>query len=68
MTDIRTLHTGRRTAFQKTLVTTDYIPTSPCTFECIATEEIVTEYHDDYGTSAPTDFLNDWWQYEHEYD
>ena len=72
MTDYRTPHTGRKTAFEKTtrvfIDVIERIDASDLFGVFIVTEEPICEYHNDGGTSAPTDYLTDWWEYEHEYD
>lgn len=72
MIDTRTPHVGRRTAFEKTATVfidiVEKIDESDLFSVFMVSEEPICEYHEGYGTSAPSDFLNDWWEYEHEYD
>ena len=72
MIDTRTPHTGRRMAVEKTATVLidviERIDASDLFGVFMVTEEPICEYHNDGGTSAPSDFLTDWWKYEHEYD
>lgn len=68
ITDLRTPNSGRMTAHDAIMQTIERIPTSPCTFATIVTEEPICDYYYDGRASAPSDYRREWWEYAHEYD
>lgn len=72
ITDLRTPNSGRMTAHESshTIIISEKtkIDSSEYFGVFLITEEPIVEYYNDFRTSAPHDYLKEWWEYAHEYD